>query len=430
MRNRPLQIKCFVESAKWRCQFALLLLCLVSPGLAQLDLSSPWFERTSVGLRTGLNFPGMSYSDPDRNSYESSIMVGGALGVYGDIALGSSLSIRPELLYIGKGQTIDDHGVHYEFRSHYLDWRFPVAYHLQKIQELMPYVLAGPVIGMATGGTIELDDGTAEWETDISNASISSWEFGLMMGAGVKKNVQIARYPVVAGAEISYGLGLTDTYSEKENNETSYGLNDAYYSISGTRKNYGVLVSLSVEIPLSLFKKVEPEPAPIAEVPEPVYVEATPDTLPKDTVTHCYTIEEIDALIDMNENVNNKVICMNNLNFEFNKSSLDNMSESYLSKIVKLLEKVPSMKMKISGHADNIGTDERNRELSRARASAVYDCLLNQGISANRITFEYFGSTRPLVDNDSEEHRAMNRRVEFEILAQSQNNGTTPSMGN
>ena len=264
-----------------------------------------------------------------------------------------------------------------------------------------------PAIGFATGGSIYLDDGYDIWKTEITDASISSTEISMLLGAGLTVPFKLGGVSLVAGAEVSLNIGLSDTYSPYETDGSSYGLNMDYNAIENTRTNMGISMIASLGIPLSNFKK-SPKPTP---VPSPTPIPPTP---PKpEPEKSCYTVEEINEMIDAGKKVNNKVICMNNLNFDFNKSTLDKDSKNYLNSIVTLLNKVPRMKMKISGHTDNVGTDEYNMELSKKRAAAVFDYLISQGISKERLTYEYYGSSKPLIKNDSDEHRALNRRVEF-----------------
>jgi outer membrane protein OmpA-like peptidoglycan-associated protein len=75
-----------------------------------------------------------------------------------------------------------------------------------------------------------------------------------------------------------------------------------------------------------------------------------------------------------------------------------------------------ALRIEISGHTDNTGTDVINNALSQARADAVKTYLLSAGIPAARIQSKGYGSKKPKVSNDTEEGRAQNRRVEFSIL--------------
>lgn len=111
-----------------------------------------------------------------------------------------------------------------------------------------------------------------------------------------------------------------------------------------------------------------------------------------------------------------QVIRINNIFFEFNKADLKPESFYELDNLVQLLKDNPRMEIKISGHTDNLGNDEYNLKLSQDRAAAVLNYLVSKGIDVKRLSSEGFGETQPVADNNTEEGRAINRRVEFTIL--------------
>jgi OOP family OmpA-OmpF porin len=76
----------------------------------------------------------------------------------------------------------------------------------------------------------------------------------------------------------------------------------------------------------------------------------------------------------------------------------------------------PSVMIQLSGHTDNRGRHEMNMKLSRERVDAVKAYLVSKGVESRRISGQGFGGTRPIADNDAEETRALNRRVEFTIM--------------
>lgn len=94
------------------------------------------------------------------------------------------------------------------------------------------------------------------------------------------------------------------------------------------------------------------------------------------------------------------------------------LPESYqqLDQLAAYLRENPKLKIQIEGHTDNRGDKEANKKLSLDRAFKVREYLLNKGIGGNRIKFKGYGDTRPVVTNDSEENRKLNRRVEYKIL--------------
>lgn len=72
--------------------------------------------------------------------------------------------------------------------------------------------------------------------------------------------------------------------------------------------------------------------------------------------------------------------------------------------------------IEIAGHTDAKGSNEYNLSLSQRRAKAVYDTLVDKGISQKLMIYKGYGEEKPLVSNDSEENRALNRRVEANLI--------------
>lgn len=111
-----------------------------------------------------------------------------------------------------------------------------------------------------------------------------------------------------------------------------------------------------------------------------------------------------------------ETIILRNVYFEFDKTALLPYSYTELDKIYDILQQYPNMKIEISGHTDNIGSEKYNQALSEARAKAVLEYLYGRGISPNRMTYIGYGSFKPIADNHLPEGRKMNRRVEVKIL--------------
>jgi outer membrane protein OmpA-like peptidoglycan-associated protein len=109
-------------------------------------------------------------------------------------------------------------------------------------------------------------------------------------------------------------------------------------------------------------------------------------------------------------------VTANNLFFELNKATLTPESEPELKRMAQVMRENATLRIEISGHTDNTGTDAINDALSQARADAVKNYLLTAGIPTNRIQSKGYGSKKPKVSNETEEGRAQNRRVEFSIL--------------
>lgn len=101
--------------------------------------------------------------------------------------------------------------------------------------------------------------------------------------------------------------------------------------------------------------------------------------------------------------------------FETNKSTLRSEHFATLNPIVDYLIQHPERSVKISGHTDDTGSIVHNLTLSKKRADVVAEYLVNNGVDINRVETSGFGSTKPLVENNTEEGRKKNRRVELLI---------------
>ena len=104
-----------------------------------------------------------------------------------------------------------------------------------------------------------------------------------------------------------------------------------------------------------------------------------------------------------------------NLFFATNKTYILPQSEQAMSDLANFLLDNPSVKIHVVGHTDAVGTDEANQILSEGRANSVRNDLIKRGVAAERITAEGKGEKEPVADNDTEEGRQLNRRVEFTI---------------
>lgn len=101
--------------------------------------------------------------------------------------------------------------------------------------------------------------------------------------------------------------------------------------------------------------------------------------------------------------------------FEFNKAVLREYSKHTLDLVADLLFRYPKFKLFIAGHTCDIGSAEYNALLSQRRAESVKDYLVEAGIMGEYIKAKGYGEEKPIADNDSEEGRIKNRRVEFYI---------------
>lgn len=108
---------------------------------------------------------------------------------------------------------------------------------------------------------------------------------------------------------------------------------------------------------------------------------------------------------------------LNNIFFETNKATIKEESTAELERVAKLLKQNPTIRLEISGHTDNVGSYRANQKLSESRAKSVVDYLIGQGVAAGRLEYKGYSFNQPIADNNTEEGRAQNRRVEFKVLS-------------
>ncbi len=106
---------------------------------------------------------------------------------------------------------------------------------------------------------------------------------------------------------------------------------------------------------------------------------------------------------------------LNGIKFQSGKAVITTNSYPVLDNVVSIMELNQAYKLKIDGHTDAQGDDDKNLTLSENRAKAVKDYLIKKGIAAERLTSEGFGETQPVSDNKTAKGRAENRRVALTI---------------
>tara|TARA_Y100000817_G_C16827298_1_gene531845 strand:- start:247 stop:735 length:489 start_codon:yes stop_codon:yes gene_type:complete len=127
-------------------------------------------------------------------------------------------------------------------------------------------------------------------------------------------------------------------------------------------------------------------------------------------------VKTVKASSSKSENVNydTKAVFANaTVYFEFDKSSLTSKSIQTLKSAVNALNENSSIKITLSGHADERGTREYNLALGQRRAEAVSDYFVLNGISKNRITVKSYGEEKPVAYGQDEGSYSKNRRVEI-----------------
>jgi len=103
------------------------------------------------------------------------------------------------------------------------------------------------------------------------------------------------------------------------------------------------------------------------------------------------------------------------INFDSNSSILKTAEKQKLDSIIFSLKSFSAYLINLGGHTDNVGTDKYNIKLSQDRVVSIRNYLITKNIDSLKINFQYFGESKPKVENISANNKATNRRVEITI---------------
>jgi OOP family OmpA-OmpF porin len=108
-----------------------------------------------------------------------------------------------------------------------------------------------------------------------------------------------------------------------------------------------------------------------------------------------------------------KTLVLEGVTFEFGKATLTTEAKAILDKTAQAIKDNPGFNIEVGGHTDSKGSDLNNLKLSANRARSALRYLLDKGVDPARLTAKGYGETKPIADNDTDEGRAKNRRVEL-----------------
>jgi len=222
----------------------------------------------------------------------------------------------------------------------------------------------------------------------------------------------------------------TDTTVDKHLNSIAYGANleipvrvlwhalpdvrltgggMVYYQRSDARE-YGYHFGLRYDFgfgnpPVDAAAAPPPEPpppeAPAAEAPPPPPAPVCTPPAGFKVDANCHIIEQ-------------KVV-LNSVDFEFNSDKLTAPAQQTLDQVATALAAQPELNVEIEGHTDGIGSVAYNMKLSQRRADAVKAYLVGKSVDGGHLVAQGYGKSHPIASNDTDEGRAQNRRVEFDV---------------
>ncbi|HLF30841.1 MAG TPA: TonB-dependent receptor [Xanthomonadales bacterium] len=122
------------------------------------------------------------------------------------------------------------------------------------------------------------------------------------------------------------------------------------------------------------------------------------------------------AVVDLDGCEVEAVIALDNVHFDFDQATLRPEAMTILDNAANLLKTQEKVVVEVAGHTDSAGSEAYNQGLSERRAIAVKDYLEGKGVTATRLTARGYGEAQPVASNDTDEGRALNRRVELIVL--------------
>ncbi|MEM6383802.1 MAG: OmpA family protein [Pseudomonadota bacterium] len=115
-----------------------------------------------------------------------------------------------------------------------------------------------------------------------------------------------------------------------------------------------------------------------------------------------------------------RLLADNAIRFDTGSATIDTLSFGLVDRLVRTLQSCPDARVEISGHTDSDGSDDLNQTLSEERANAVLDYVLAADVDPARVTAQGYGETDPIADNATDEGKARNRRIEFNVQREQQ----------
>lgn len=225
-----------------------------------------------------------------------------------------------------------------------------------------------------------------------------------LRGIGAISNIEISKEPIVYFIEIAKSeevMALSDPFFEKvnypiierfEQNDSSYHYSVGEVTeITALYKVYKELLNAGYDEAVVLDRKTE---------------DFDEDVIKKGM----YFTEEV------KEEMKSEMNKLSDIQFATNSHIIDPSSFLNLNTVLEVLLLNPEIELNIHAHTDDRGSRKYNLELSNQRAESVMEYLVKKGIDPSRMSFEGYGNSQPIADNNSDEGRARNRRVEFEIL--------------
>jgi OOP family OmpA-OmpF porin len=213
-----------------------------------------------------------------------------------------------------------------------------------------------------------------------------------------------ARHGLAQLAQVDLGeVQLLDHFvvlrGETESAETAVRVRGAMASLAPPFQSR---TDLLVTLPPTPLTPVSTPAPPVTPAPPP----AEPPPAPTGNL----------GTIDACQTAINQRLAAGRIEFDSSSPTIRSASLPVLDDLARIIRQCPAFRVSIAGHTDNTGRAETNQTLSQNRARAVADYLASRGVETRRLVWAGFGSSRPIADNNTDEGKSRNRRIEFRVL--------------
>lgn len=223
----------------------------------------------------------------------------------------------------------------------------------------------------------------------------------------------LTRSQVVEQAEAAFGnRNVADQLSVRTGLRMPAGFNNDYTQFLGAGRSKAIgfaiendVFTLKNAVPdeLAKFGSDEDTSSKMVSVQEKVGVKAAALDSPK-AISSADLQRQLDEFFKLNA-----------VQFDTASAVLTEASKKTLDQAAVMLTRFPGKRVEVQGHTDTIGPPHANMALSVARAIAVYQYLINQGVAPDHLAAKGYGDRQPIADNSTKEGRRHNRRVVFQV---------------
>lgn len=211
-------------------------------------------DKAFFGIKVGANFPRLYYSDKNLKELPHDMMVGPTVGLFYEFRLYRTVSMAVEFDYQQRGGATsyvyeNKYNVNYKLQAHYASLRLPFIWYIIGNKDFSPYLYVAPDFSYAFGGTISLTQPglpISDVSVGISDANINRFNFSLIGGLGVRKNVNLTNWILVLKVDAALAYGFINTFASSETNETATSTNIHAYNSQGERRSVGLEINLSL----------------------------------------------------------------------------------------------------------------------------------------------------------------------------------------